>query len=77
MVRAALTALAFYALLALIGYVTAQGGGATGLSAITAELSAANTEARSSILPAISAILGVMVLIGVAGGIVAVLTRNK
>lgn len=46
-------------------------------SAITTALSDANTEVRTGVFPAVAAILGAVVLIGVAAGVVHVITRNR
>lgn len=43
---------------------------------ITQALTTANTEARSSIVPAVASILGVLVLITVGAGVVRAVTRS-
>ncbi len=43
---------------------------------ITQALTTANSEARSSIVPAVAAILGVLVLITVGAGVVRAVTRS-
>lgn len=51
-------------------------GNAADLSAITGALTDADTEIRTGIFPAVSAILGGLVLIGAAGAVVAIITRR-
>lgn len=46
-------------------------------TAITDALESANTEVRSGVFPAVSAILGAIVLIAIAAGVVHVITRGK
>ena len=46
-------------------------------SAITSALGDANAEVRGSVFPAVASILGAIVLIAVAAGVVNVITRNK
>lgn len=50
---------------------------AQALGPVTQALSSAEAEARGSILTGIAGILGVIVLIGVAGGVVRALTRTQ
>lgn len=63
---------AFGLLVAIMSQVFAQD-----FSAITSALSDANTEVRSSVFPAVAAILGAIVLIAIAAGVVNVIARNK
>lgn len=47
------------------------------LSALTAALEAAEAEARSSIIPAVAGILGIVVLLGAAGLVVSRIARGS
>ncbi len=47
------------------------------LSALTAALEAAESEARTSIVPAVAAIFGVVVLLGAAGLVVSRIARGN
>lgn len=49
---------------------------AAGLGPLTDTLTQANQEARGSIVPAVAAILAVIVLIGVGAGLVRVISRS-
>jgi hypothetical protein len=51
--------------------------GAQDLTVITGVLEDADTELRTGIFPAVSAILGGLVLIGAAGAVVAIITRRS
>lgn len=66
-------------LVTFVGLVLSIGAHALGqdFGAITSALSDANTEVRGSVFPAVSAILGAIVLIAVAAGVVHVITRGK
>lgn len=57
-----------------IGEATAT---VTPLSAITTALTEADSEVRTSTFPAVSSILGAVVLISIAGTVVAVLSRRS
>lgn len=50
---------------------------ASGLGAVTSALNASEAEARGSILTGVAGILGAIVLIAVAGGVVRALTRTQ
>jgi len=66
-------ALGLCMVLVAAGFVDAQGY----LGTITSELGDINTEVRTGMFPAISAILGALVLIGVAAGVVGIITRRS
>lgn len=51
--------------------------GAQGLEDITGALTDADTELRTGIFPAVSALLGGLVLLGAAGAVVAIITRRS
>jgi hypothetical protein len=61
----------------LVLLAVAATAGAQDLTIITGVLEDADTEIRTGIFPAVSAILGALVLIGAAGGVVAIITRRS
>lgn len=70
--RTVVLALVIYLGLAVLGWATAQN-----MSAITGALNDANSEIRTSIFPAVSAVLGGLVVIAVAARVVYVISSSK